>query len=68
MKTLPESTNAMAPHLIILQRARTIGRPNAETTFPAVKNMAVSLMTFDAFEEKSSLNRLAMMVGTGAKA
>lgn len=68
MKTLPERTKAAAPHFIIPQCARTIGRPNAETTFPAVKNIAVSLMTFEAFEEKSSLNRLAMIVGTGARA
>lgn len=68
MKRFPTSTNAMAPHSIMPQRARTIGRPNAETTFEAVTKRAVSLKTFDVVLEKSSVKRLAIIVGTGAKA
>lgn len=68
MKTFPEDTKPKAPHFIISVCARTNGRPNAEMTIPAVRNIAVSFMTFEALEEKSSLNRLAIIVGTGAKA
>lgn len=68
MKTFPDDTNAMAPHFIIPVCARTIGRPNPEMTIPAVKNIPTSLITLAEFEEKSSQKRLAITVGTGAKA